>query len=55
VWVKDVAPDSLANAQALAAFFQRLLEMVGAREARATLISARGREDDRTVVSLRWR
>jgi serine/threonine-protein kinase len=55
VTLSNVVPDSLPHAQVLAGFFQRLLELVGAREARASLTSARGRGDERTVIALRWR
>ncbi|WP_236604406.1 serine/threonine-protein kinase [Sandaracinus amylolyticus] len=55
VEVDLAAPESLSYAWALAGFWQRMLELTGAREVRAAVVSCRGRGDDRTAVALRWR
>lgn len=48
-------PDTTLHALALTGFYRRLLELTGAREAKAWLMSSRGRGDPHTVISLRWR
>jgi uncharacterized protein (TIGR02265 family) len=49
------APESLAYAWAMGGFFQRMLELTGARDVRAAVMSYRARGDDKTVLALRWR
>ncbi|MDQ3035345.1 MAG: protein kinase [Myxococcota bacterium] len=49
------APESLPYAWAISGFWQRMLELTGAREVRSSVVSCRGRGDDRTAIALRWR
>ena len=53
--VRDVAPDPHLHAMAMAGFYGKLLELAGARDVRVALLSSRGRGDERTITSLRWR
>jgi serine/threonine-protein kinase len=50
-----VTPDSYLHAMALAGFYQRALELAGAREPRASVVQCRARGDERTITALRWR
>ena len=53
--VLGVSPDSYLHTMAMAGFYQRLLELTGAREPRASVVQSRSRGDDRTITALRWR
>jgi hypothetical protein len=53
--VRDLYPDTHLHAMAMCGFYEKLLELAGARDVRVALLSSRGRGDDRTVTSLRWR
>ena len=55
VEVLGVSPDSYLHTMAMAGFYQRLLELTGAREPRASVVQSRSRGDDRTITALRWR
>ena len=50
-----VTPDTYLHAMAMAGFYQRLLELAGAREPRASVVQSRARGDERTLTALRWR
>jgi hypothetical protein len=47
--------ESVALVQWLAAFWQEVLELAGARDVKVAATSARGRGDERSSVTLRWR
>lgn len=49
------SPEPLLHVQVIAAFLQRMLEICGARDVRTHVLSCRGRGDDRTVLSCRFR
>ena len=53
--IRDLSPDTYLHAMAMCGFYQKLLELAGARDVRVALLSSRGRGDDRTITSLRWR
>ncbi|GAB5548792.1 MAG: hypothetical protein SangKO_085520 [Sandaracinaceae bacterium] len=55
VVMHDVVPDTLTHAMALSGFWQRLLELAGGRDVKASVVSCRERGDDATVTILRWR
>jgi hypothetical protein len=55
VEIDALVPESLSYAWALAGFWQRMLELTGAREVRAGVVCCRGRGDDKTAITLRWR
>lgn len=52
--VVDLVPDTFLHAMAMAGFYKKMLELAGARDVAATLLSSRGRGEPRTVTSLRW-
>jgi eukaryotic-like serine/threonine-protein kinase len=47
--------DSYLHTMAMSGFYQRLLELAGAREVRASVVQSRARGDERTITALRWR
>jgi hypothetical protein len=47
--------ESLSYAWALTGFWHRMLELTGARDVRAGVVSCRGRGDEKTAITLRWR
>lgn len=51
----ELDPDTLPHALALSGFYQRLIELAGGRDVRASVVSCRERGDDATVTVLRWR
>jgi len=53
--VVDSTPDTHFHVLVMAGFFQQLLEMLGARDCRATVLCTRARGDERTVTALRWK
>jgi eukaryotic-like serine/threonine-protein kinase len=53
--VEGLHPDTFLHAMAMTGFYRALLELSGARDPRAWLVSSRGRGDARTTTSLRWR
>ncbi len=53
--VRDLSPETYLHAMAMCGFYQKLLELAGARDVRVALLSSRGRGEERTVTSLRWR
>ena len=55
VEIEGLYPDTLVHALAMSGFYQRLLELAGARDVRANVLSCRERGDEATVTSLRWR
>jgi len=55
VEARGLQPDTFLHAMAMTGFYQRLLDLTGAKDVRATLVSSRGRGDERTVTTLRWR
>ncbi len=55
VEIDALVPESLPYAWTLAGFWQRMLELTGAREVRAGVVSCRGRGDEKTAITLRWR
>ena len=48
-------PDSLSHALLVSGFCQRMLEMAGARDVRASVVACRGRGDETTVTAIRWK
>ncbi|GAB4214376.1 MAG: hypothetical protein OHK0013_39010 [Sandaracinaceae bacterium] len=48
-------PESAALLQWMAAFWQHVLELAGAREVKVTATTARSRGDERSSITLRWR
>lgn len=55
VEIDALTPESFSYAWTLAGFWQRMLELTGARDVRAGVVSCRGRGDDKTAITLRWR
>ena len=55
VLTEELDPDSLAHALLVSGFCQRMLEMAGARDVRASVVACRGRGDPTTVTALRWK
>ena len=53
--IEGLYPDTLVHALAMSGFYQRLLELAGARDVRANVLTCRERGDEATVTSLRWR
>lgn len=53
--IEGLYPDTLVHALAMSGFYQRLLELTGARDVRANVLTCRERGDEATVTSLRWR
>jgi serine/threonine-protein kinase len=51
----DLSPDTLLHAMCLCGFYQRLVALAGGLDVRTALLSSRGRGDERTVISLRWK
>lgn len=49
------SPEPLHHVQVVSAFLQRFLEICGARDVRTHILSCRGRGEERTVVSCRFR
>jgi serine/threonine-protein kinase len=55
VELEGMPPESAAFVQWLAGFWQRAYELAGARDVKIAGTSTRGRGDERSSVSLRWR
>ncbi len=55
VETEGLSPDTLVHALAMSGFYQRLLELTGARDVRASVLACRERGDEATVTALRWR
>jgi tRNA A-37 threonylcarbamoyl transferase component Bud32 len=55
VEIDSGAPESLLYAWTLAGFWGRMLELVGGRDVRASVVSCRSRGDERTAITFRWR
>jgi len=53
--VDGMSAESPALVAWLSGFWQRMLELAGAREVKVIATSARGRGEERTSVTLRWR
>ncbi len=55
LYSEDLEPDTLPHALMFSGFCQRMVEMAGGSEVRASVVSCRGRGDDGTVTALRWK
>jgi hypothetical protein len=53
--VDGLAPESTALLAWLGGFWQRMLELAGARDVKVVATTVRGRGDDKSSVTLRWR
>jgi hypothetical protein len=55
VTIRDLDPEPYLHAMAMSGFYRQLLTLAGARDVRATVLSSRGRGDEKTITALRWR
>ena len=50
-----LTPDALPHAMAMSGFYQRLIELTGGRDVRASVVACKERGDSETAIVLRWR
>jgi hypothetical protein len=55
VETSELVPDALVHAMAMSGFYQRLLELAGGRDVRASVVGCKERGDPETAIVLRWR